>query len=60
MTSLSVEPKVRLVPTELAALAAGVKQDTIRKWASRGKLVRYGSRRSAKYDLNQIFALVAD
>ena len=32
----------RTVPTQLAALAAGVTEATIRKWASRGKLSRYG------------------
>lgn len=49
----------RLVPTELAAMAAGVSDATIRKWASRGKLTRYGCRSRAKYDLNEIFVLVS-
>jgi hypothetical protein len=47
------------VPTELAALAAGVAEATIRKWASRGKLTRYGSPRRAEYDLDELYELVA-
>lgn len=49
----------RLVPTELAALAAGVSQATIRKWASRSKLTRYGSRGRAQYDLDELLDLVS-
>ncbi|MFJ9840747.1 hypothetical protein ACIRYZ_09805 [Kitasatospora sp. NPDC101155] len=44
----------RLVPTELAALAAGVSEATVRKWASRGRLTRYGSPARAQYDLDEI------
>jgi esterase/lipase superfamily enzyme len=44
----------RTVPTELAALAAGVSAATIRKWASRGKLTRYGSRNKAEYSLDEL------
>ncbi|TDC98382.1 hypothetical protein [Actinomadura sp. 7K507] len=47
------------VPTELAALAAGVGVATIRKWASRGKLTRYGSSRRAEYDLDELYELIA-
>jgi hypothetical protein len=47
------------VPTELAALAAGVAVATIRKWASRGKLTRYGSPRRAEYDLDELYGLMA-
>jgi hypothetical protein len=47
------------VPTELAALAAGVSVATIRKWASRGKLTRYGSPRRAEYDLDELRELLA-
>lgn len=47
------------VPTELAALAAGVAVATIRKWASRGKLTRYGSPSRAEYDLDEIRELMA-
>jgi hypothetical protein len=44
----------RTVPTELAALAAGVSVATIRKWASRGKLTRYGTRGKAEYSLDEL------
>jgi hypothetical protein len=47
------------VPTELAALAAGVAVATVRKWASRGKLTRYGSPRRAEYDLDELYELMA-
>ena len=46
------------VPTSLAALAAGVSESTIRKWASRGKLTRHGSARRAEYDLVELGELV--
>jgi hypothetical protein len=47
------------VPTQLAALAAGVTEATIRKWASRGKLTRYGCPGRAEYDLDEILSLLA-
>ena len=47
----------RLVPTELAALAAGVGEATIRKWVSRGKLTRYGTPRRALFDLDELLDL---
>ncbi|WP_416531659.1 hypothetical protein [Streptomyces coelicoflavus] len=47
----------RTVPTELAALAMGVSQATIRKWASRGKITRHGSPQRAEYDLEELLAL---
>jgi hypothetical protein len=48
-------PRGRItVPTELAALAIGVPAATIRKWASRGKLTRYGSPGRAEYDLDEL------
>jgi hypothetical protein len=47
----------RTVPTQLAALAVGVSEATIRKWASRGKLSRYGSPGRAEYDLDELFEL---
>lgn len=49
----------RLVPTQLAAMAAGVSESTIRKWASRGKLTRYGGPGRAQYDLDEILLIVA-
>jgi hypothetical protein len=50
----------RLVPTELAAMAAGVTSATIRKWASRGKIRRFGTPRKALYDINDLMSLVGD
>jgi hypothetical protein len=49
----------RMVPTELAALAVGVSEATIRKWASRGKLTRYGSPGRAQYDLDELAQIAA-
>lgn len=51
--------KQRTVPTELAALAVGVSEATIRKWASRGKIARYGSPRKAEYDLAELIEIAA-
>jgi hypothetical protein len=50
----------RAVPTQLAALAAGVPEATIRKWASRGKLTRYGRPGRAEYDLDELYALLIE
>jgi hypothetical protein len=47
----------RTVPTQLAALAAGVSPATVRQWARRGKLTRYGRPGRAEYDLDELFAL---
>jgi hypothetical protein len=51
--------ELRTVPTELAALAAGVSQATIRKWASRGKITRYGSPQRAEYDLDELYEILS-
>lgn len=51
-------PGPRLVPTVLAALATGVTSATIRKWASRGKIRRFGTPQKALYDLNELMLLV--
>lgn len=48
----------RTVPTQLAAMAVGVPEATIRKWASRGKLTRYGRPGRAEYDLDELLSLV--
>jgi hypothetical protein len=48
----------RIVSTQLAALAVGVTEATIRKWASRGKLNRYGRPGRAEYDLDELFEIV--
>lgn len=53
-------PGPRLVPTGLAALAAGVTAATIRKWASRGKIRRFGTPRRALYDLDELMLLIGD
>lgn len=47
----------RTVPTKLAALAVGVQESTIRQWARRGKLTRYGSPGRAQFDLAELVAL---
>ncbi|MEU9141977.1 helix-turn-helix domain-containing protein [Streptomyces sp. NPDC048404] len=47
----------RRVPTELAALALGVREVTIRQWARRGKITRYGTARRALYDLDELTEL---
>lgn len=50
----------RTIPTELAALAAGVSTATIRKWASRGKLTRHGRPGRAEYDMDELYAIVVN
>ncbi|MEY2248131.1 MerR family transcriptional regulator [Streptomyces sp. BF23-18] len=47
----------RRVPTELAALALGVQEVTIRQWARRGKITRHGTARRALYDLDELTEL---
>lgn len=49
----------QLLPTELAAVVAGVPRATIRKWASRGKLKRHGDANKAMYDLREILRLAS-
>lgn len=41
-------------------MAAGVTEATIRKWASRGKITRYGSPGRAEYDIEELTRLVGD
>ena len=48
----------RTVPTQLAAMLAGVTEATIRKWASRGKLTRYGRPGRAEYDIDELYEVV--
>jgi hypothetical protein len=50
----------RTVPTDLAALAAGVSAATIRKWASRGKLTRYGTPGRAEYSLDELRGILRE
>ncbi|MFD5520658.1 transcriptional regulator [Streptomyces sp. NPDC127066] len=49
--------RTRRVPTELAALVLGVREVTIRQWARRGKITRYGTARRALYDLDELTEL---
>jgi hypothetical protein len=53
----TVRRRKRTIPTELAALAIGVSESTIRKWASRGKLTRYGTPGRAEYDLDELYVI---
>jgi hypothetical protein len=57
---MSIHPmsQNRLVSTKLAALAAGVTEATIRKWASRHKLTRFGRPGRAEYDLDEVLELL--
>jgi hypothetical protein len=48
------------VPTQLAAMLAGVTEATVRKWASRGKLTRYGRPGRAEYDIDELYELVVE
>ncbi|MFD8739479.1 MerR family transcriptional regulator [Streptomyces sp. NPDC059618] len=49
--------RARRVPTELAALVLGVQEVTVRQWARRGKITRYGTARRALYDLDELTEL---
>jgi len=48
---------VRLVPTDVAALALGVKPEAIRKKRQRGQLTRYGTPQRALVDLDELLDL---
>ena len=50
--------KRRLVDTEVAALALGVRPVTIRVMGFRGRLTRYGTASRAKWDLDEVLDLV--
>lgn len=58
MSNTTVNRARRTVPTQLAAMLAGVTEATIRKWASRGKLTRYGRPGRAEYDIDELYELV--
>lgn len=51
---LTRPPRHRLVPTNVAALAAGVSEATIRKWVSRGKITRYGTPGRSEFDIQEL------
>ena len=55
----AASPRPRTIPTDLAALATGVTEATVRKWLSRGKLTRYGRPGKAEYDLDELSVLAA-
>jgi hypothetical protein len=50
-------PSRSTVSTKAAALALGVPEGTIRQWARRGKLTRYGTGWHAEYDLRELCEL---
>ena len=50
-------PRHRLVPTNVAALAMGVSEATIRKWVSRGKITRYGAPGRSEFDIEELSAI---
>ena len=52
-------PARATVPTKAAAMIAGVSEVTIRQWARRGKLTRYGPSGRAEYDVAEIIGLAA-
>jgi hypothetical protein len=54
-TSQIPRQRRRTVPTQLAAIAVGVPEATIRKWASRGKLTRYDRPGRAEYNLDELY-----
>ncbi|KNE79469.1 MULTISPECIES: hypothetical protein [Streptomyces] len=56
---MAAAPRPRTIPTRLAAVAAGVPEATIRKWASRGKLTRYGRPGRAEYSVEELADLLA-
>jgi hypothetical protein len=60
VTSTSIGRTRRTVPTQLAAMLAGVTEATIRKWASRGKLTRYGRPGRAEYDIDELYEIVVE
>lgn len=49
-----------LVPTSVAAVAAGVQPDTIHQWGRRGKLRRHGTSHRRLWDLYELRDLLAD
>ena len=60
MTNMTSRQSRRTVPTQLAAMLAGVTEATVRKWASRGKLTRYGRPGRAEYDIDELYELVVE
>jgi hypothetical protein len=50
----------RTVPTAAAAIALGITESGVRKLAQRSRLTRYGTRRRAEYDVEELMALRDD
>lgn len=50
---------LRTVPTHVAAIAVGVTPATVRKWASRGKIKRYGRPGRAEYAIEELLRIAA-
>jgi hypothetical protein len=48
------------VPTKVAAIAVGVPEATIRQWARRGRLTRYGSPGRAEYDIEELTSIAEE
>lgn len=48
---------LRTVPTKVAAIAVGVTPATIRKWASRGKIKRYGRPSRPEYSIDELLCI---
>jgi hypothetical protein len=55
-----MQPDRRLIPTNIAAIALGVTPAAVRQLAHRRRLTRYGTRRRALYDLNELETLRPD
>jgi hypothetical protein len=48
------------VPTKVAAIAVGVAEATIRQWARRGRLTRYGTPGRAEYDIEELTSIAEE
>jgi hypothetical protein len=48
------------VPTKVAAIAVGVPEATIRQWARRGRLTRYGTPGRAEYDIEELISIAEE
>jgi hypothetical protein len=48
------------VPTKVAAIAVGVPEATIRQWARRGRLTRYGTPGRAEYDIEELTSIAEE
>ncbi|HZB30914.1 MAG TPA: MerR family transcriptional regulator [Streptosporangiaceae bacterium] len=53
-------PRRTTVPTKIAAIAVGVPEATIRQWARRGRLTRYGTPGRAEYDIEELTSIAEE